>query len=253
MQWAKGRRRYRSPPLMDLDGGMKVETKDKAEALRKALLPPPAPADLPQIDLHLPHDKTVAEEPFAAPEVETALFEQDPNKAAGPDGVSFLTLRRLWPVAKDSIVTLLGTGLKLGWHPRVFRQATLVVLKKAGNRDPAQPRSYRLVSLLPCLGKVLEKIVARRLSFYVQKYGWIPPEQFGGMPGRTTNDEVQTTPRSLWFMMWRRGGRKESNEPHRPWHSMSKALSMRLMVDAWFTSSTRLDFPYIWYGGLNSS
>ncbi|KAE8228212.1 hypothetical protein CF326_g6866, partial [Tilletia indica] len=192
MQWAKGRRRYRSPPLMDLDGGMKVETKDKAEALRKALLPPPAPADLPQIDLHLPHDKTVAEEPLAAPEVETALFEQDPNKAAGPDGVSFLTLRRLWPVAKDSIVTLLGTGLKLGWHPRVFRQATLVALKKAGNRDPAQPRSYRLVSLLPCLGKVLEKIVARRLSFYAQKYGWIPPEQFGGMPGRSTDDAALT-------------------------------------------------------------
>ncbi|KAE8225858.1 hypothetical protein CF326_g7796 [Tilletia indica] len=46
MQWAKGRRRYRSPPLMDPDGSMKVETKGKAQTLRAALLPPPAPADL---------------------------------------------------------------------------------------------------------------------------------------------------------------------------------------------------------------
>ncbi|KAE8218636.1 hypothetical protein CF326_g9121, partial [Tilletia indica] len=192
MQWAKGRRRYRSPPLMDADGSVRVETEEKAQVLRTALLPPPVPADLPQIDLHLSHSTTIAEEPLTASEVESALFEQNPKKAAGPDEVSFLTLRRLWPVAKDSMVTLMATGLRLGWHPRLFRQATLVALKKGGTRDPAQPRSYRLISLLPCLGKVLEKVVARRLTYYAQKYGWVPPEQFGGMPGRSTDDAALT-------------------------------------------------------------
>ncbi|KAL9937359.1 hypothetical protein V8E36_003768 [Tilletia maclaganii] len=168
MRWSQGRRKYRSPPLAGEDGVMQVETEAKAETLRRALLPPPAPADLPRINLHIPNPKTVPDEPLTEQEIHQAVFEQDPKKAPGPDDVGFLTLRRLWPVAKTAIIELLGTALRVGWHPTVFRQATLVALKKAGDRDPAQPRSYRLVSLLPCLGKVLEKVVANILTYYAQ-------------------------------------------------------------------------------------
>ncbi|CAD6922390.1 unnamed protein product, partial [Tilletia controversa] len=192
MRWSEGRRRYRSPPLVDEDRNVVVGTAEKAEVLRRVLLPAPVAANLPPIDLHIPHETTAADEALTEQEMERALFEQDPKKAPGPDDVGFLTLRRLWPSAKTSMVKLLSTALRLGWHPSVFRQATLVALKKSGNRDPAQPRSYRLISLLPCLGKVLEKIVAQRLTFYARKYGWVPPEQFGGMPGCSTDDAALT-------------------------------------------------------------
>ncbi|KAE8238746.1 hypothetical protein A4X13_0g8396 [Tilletia indica] len=192
MRWSAGRRKYRSPPLMDGDGNVMVGAEEKSELLRRILLPAPAAANLPPLDLHLPHNTTSVDEPLTELEVERALFDQDPKKAPGPDDVGFLTLRRLWPLAKGSMVKLLATALRLGWHPSVFRQATLVALKKNGNRDPAQPRSYRLISLLPCLGKVLEKIVAQRLMFYARKYGWVPPEQFGGMPGCSTDDAALT-------------------------------------------------------------
>ncbi|KAE8215350.1 hypothetical protein CF319_g9021, partial [Tilletia indica] len=174
------------------DGNVVVGADEKSDLLRRILLPAPAAANLPPLDLHLPHNNTAADEPLTELEVERALFDQDPKKAPGPDDVGFLTLRRLWPLAKESMVQLLATALRLGWHPSVFRQATLVALKKSGNRDSAQPRSYRLISLLPCLGKVLEKIVAQGLTFYARKYGWVPPEQFGGMPGCSTDDAALT-------------------------------------------------------------
>jgi hypothetical protein len=54
----------------------------------------------------------------------------------------------------------------MGWHPTLFREATLVVLAKP-NRDPTIPRSYRLIALLSTLGKGLERLVARRLAWTV--------------------------------------------------------------------------------------
>ncbi|KAE8232390.1 hypothetical protein CF326_g2580 [Tilletia indica] len=192
MKWSEGRRRYRSPPLMGADGALQVETAAKADTLRNVLLPTPIRTNLPHIDYHSPRPNTIADQPLTEHEVEKALFDQNPNKAPGPDEVGFLTLRRLWSRAKGAIFKILEACLRIGCHPSIFRQATLVALKKDGNRDPAEPRSYRLISLLPCLGKVLEKVVARRLTFYAEKYGWVPPEQFGGMPGRGTDDAALT-------------------------------------------------------------
>ncbi|CAD6961833.1 unnamed protein product, partial [Tilletia laevis] len=157
MRWSEGRRRYRSPPLVDEDRNVVVGTAEKAEVLRRVLLPAPVAANLPPIDLHIPHETTAADEALTEQEMERALFEQDPKKAPGPDDVGFLTLRRLWPSAKTSMVKLLSTALRLGWHP-----------------------------------SVLEKIVAQRLTFYARKYGWVPPEQFGGMPGCSTDDAALT-------------------------------------------------------------
>ncbi|KAE8224548.1 hypothetical protein CF319_g2583, partial [Tilletia indica] len=188
MKWSSGRRRYRSPPLKDATGNLVTTAEEKMTTLRETLLPVPPPTNLPALDLHsaLPH--TLPDTPLTEHEVHEALFSQNPQKAAGPDEVGFRTLRLAWPIAKDTIVRLVEAALRVGWHPTSFRQSTLVALKKGGNRDPAEPRSYRLISLLPCLGKVLEKIVARRLTFYAQNEGWVPPEQFGGMPGCCTTD-----------------------------------------------------------------
>ena len=42
-----------------------------------------------------------------------------------------------------------------------------VILKKP-NRKATIPKSYRVVSLLNCLGKVAEKIIATRLFYIVE-------------------------------------------------------------------------------------
>ena len=55
------------------------------------------------------------------------------------------------------------------YHPRCWKEATGVILKKPQNakppyRDYALPKGYRVISLLNCLGKVAEKIIAKRLA-----------------------------------------------------------------------------------------
>jgi hypothetical protein len=55
-----------------------------------------------------------------------------------------------------------------GYHLKCFKEATGVILKKpqaakSSYRNYALPKAYRVISLLNCLAKVMEKIVARRL------------------------------------------------------------------------------------------
>jgi hypothetical protein len=55
------------------------------------------------------------------------------------------------------------------YYPKCFKEATGVILKKPQSakslyRNYALPKVYRIILLLNCLAKVMEKIIARRLA-----------------------------------------------------------------------------------------
>jgi hypothetical protein len=55
------------------------------------------------------------------------------------------------------------------YHPKCFKEATGVILKKPQAaklpyKNYALPKAYKVISLLNCLAKVMEKIVTRRLA-----------------------------------------------------------------------------------------
>jgi hypothetical protein len=56
-----------------------------------------------------------------------------------------------------------------GYHPKCFKEATGVILKKPQSakslyRNYALSKAYRIILLFNCLVKVIEKIIARRLA-----------------------------------------------------------------------------------------
>ena len=61
-----------------------------------------------------------------------------------------------------------------------------MVLKKPGKSDYSSPGAYRPIALLDTLGKVLEAIVARRISNIAERYCLLPDSQYGARPGRST-------------------------------------------------------------------
>ena len=73
-----------------------------------------------------------------------------------------------------------STLLNYGYHPRCWKQATGVILKKPGKPDYSLPKAYRVISLLNCLGKVSERILAQRLSYLAETTILLHPSQVGG-------------------------------------------------------------------------
>ena len=54
--------------------------------------------------------------------------------------------------------------IESGYHPKCWKEAIGVILKKQ-NRKATIPKLYRVVSLLNYLSKIVEKIIATRLSY----------------------------------------------------------------------------------------
>ena len=62
------------------------------------------------------------------------------------------------------ISIIVNHAKRLGYHPREWIKAWGKLLEKRWKQDFGLVRSYRVMSLLNCMGKVVEKVVAKKLS-----------------------------------------------------------------------------------------
>ncbi|PWI64458.1 hypothetical protein PCL_10436 [Purpureocillium lilacinum] len=70
-----------------------------------------------------------------------------------------------WPAIGKHVQRLYQGCLTIGYHPRRFREAEVVMIEKPGKRKLSKPRTWRPISLLSCVGKGLERLTARRLAW----------------------------------------------------------------------------------------
>ena len=68
--------------------------------------------------------------------------------------------------------------------PQQWKDAIIMVLHK--RKDRTECGDYRGISLVAHAGKILLKIIARRLSEYCGRVGIMPEEQSGFRPNRST-------------------------------------------------------------------
>jgi hypothetical protein len=101
-----------------------------------------------------------------------------------------LVWKKGWKYTSKIIVRIFEASLELGYYPTRWKTASIAALLKPGKPDYSTPTAYRPISLLNTLGKPLEGVVARRLSLYAEKYGLLPDTQFGGRPGRSTEQAL---------------------------------------------------------------
>ena len=70
--------------------------------------------------------------------------------------------------------------------PQQWKDAIIMVLHK--NKDRTECSNYRGISLIAHAGKILLKIIARRLSEYCECVGILQEEQSGFRPNRSATD-----------------------------------------------------------------
>lgn len=61
---------------------------------------------------------------------------------------------------------------KLGYFPKLSRRAKVLAIPKPG-KDPARPKNGKPISLLPCLGKILETLLVTRIWEKLKSKGLI--------------------------------------------------------------------------------
>lgn len=126
--------------------------------------------------------------PFTIEELSAAVGSFNPKKAPGLDGFTADICSQAIGSDPETFLALANRCLALSHFPIIWKEATVVVLRKPGKEDYTNPKSYRPIGLLPVLGKVLEKMVIGRMKWHL-----IPKmstRQYGFMPKKSTEDSL---------------------------------------------------------------
>lgn len=109
----------------------------------------------------------------------TTLIKNLKNKKSpGLDGINNKCLKRLPKTGIKYFTNILNACLQLCYFPRVWKKAKTIPILKP-NKPPEYSSSYRPISLISSLSKILEKILKDKLTHFVNDNDILPAQQFG--------------------------------------------------------------------------
>ena len=175
-RWRNGRTVLRIPPILG-PHGLSHEPADMADAFRRRFFsasPVPVLPDQPDDPPPLPPRSHI---PITRTEISDALGATSNKSAPGWSGIGYKLLKWAFACRPDRLLEVYEAALTLGHHP--WHDAKVVILPKPQRPDYSLPKAYRPISLLECCGKLLEKILAKRIASDINLYSLLPPNQFG--------------------------------------------------------------------------
>jgi len=102
-----------------------------------------------------------------------------PDKQSAADPIPTSVLKQIADVIAPFIVEMFNRSLSEGHFPAVFKEAFITPVMKKPGLDAADTSSYRPISNLPVLSKLLERLVVRQLMGYLSSADLLPSLQSG--------------------------------------------------------------------------
>ena len=127
--------------------------------------------------------------PFVMEELEGALKGMQNGRSPGPDNITNDMLAHLGMQAKKKLLGLFNTSWKTGLIPSIWKKAILIPILKAG-KPRNKGNSYRPISLTSCMCKLMERMVNKRLMWYLERNKILMDEQAGFRQFRSTEDQI---------------------------------------------------------------
>ena len=110
-------------------------------------------------------------------EVENVLKNLDTSKAVGPDLIHNKVLKMASPAISNALTLLFNRSLSEGRFPACWKKAHVTLFTKKESKSVCG--NYRPISLLSCVGKVLEKCIQKRIFTFLEDKHIINPCQSG--------------------------------------------------------------------------
>ena len=143
------------------------------------------------------HQNELGHKPLASCQCDISISKQEIRdairklkmKAPGEDGVSNMLLKKGGQTLENYMRRMFNLSLNLGYVPQVWKVAMVVPLPRPG-KDLNTVGGYRPVSLLSVIGKLLEALLAARLSSDLERAGVIPKCQSAFRRKHSTVDQT---------------------------------------------------------------
>ncbi len=122
--------------------------------------------------------------PISHEEILKTVAELEPKSSYDLNNVSMVFIKKCIAELLNPLHIIFNLSFKTGVVPNRMKTAKVVPIFKAG--DPSSPDNYRPISLINNFSKILEKIMANRLTNFLEFNNIISDYQFGFRKGHST-------------------------------------------------------------------
>ena len=157
-----------------------------AEAMNSHFIHAASPSTTPGTD-----PKPFSLSPATEDEVFGIVLFLDSNKSSGPSDINAKCLQLTISSIVTSIVRIINLSLQDGTVPSGWKAANVTPVFKKG--DMQDPTNYRPISVIPVLGKILERVMYTRLMVFLSENNILNPFQSGFRHNHSTEDVLIRT------------------------------------------------------------
>jgi len=115
---------------------------------------------------------------------------QLPNKSSAADPMPTSVMKQVVHLVAAYFPELFNCSLAAGHFPSEYKEAFIAPIVKKAGLDTTDVSSYRPISDLSVVSKLLERIVARQLMAYLSTANRLPTLQSGFRPGHSTETAI---------------------------------------------------------------
>lgn len=120
---------------------------------------------------------TIDHQPTCLLEVKKIIRELKTGKSPGYDNLTATFVKQHSYSISKAVVILFNMSLEQGKFPDNLKIAKIIPIDKGGLKE--DPSNYRPISLLPIIGKILEKLIYARINKYLEEQKFITKYQYG--------------------------------------------------------------------------
>lgn len=107
------------------------------------------------------------------------IIQSRANKAStGDDNIPNIILKNLSLKASSLITIIFNQTYNISYFPDKWKNATVVPIPKK-SKPPTSPSSYRPIALLPCISKIFEVAINRKITDLTDEMNTLPDDQYG--------------------------------------------------------------------------
>ena len=123
--------------------------------------------------------------PTTGDELKREILKLNRKKAAGPDEIPPKIIKETVNQIVEPLTVIFNDSFNKSVYPEHFKIAKVIPLHKKAEKTELS--NYRPISLLSCFGKLLEKLMHKRLYSFLTKHNLLYKYQFGFQQNLSTS------------------------------------------------------------------
>jgi exonuclease III len=207
-KWAKDKshlpREVPKMPILKHNDQIAESFDEKIDMFKNVFFPAPPPVDLDDIPGSFYPNPVECPPCITENEVLAAIRRSAPDKAPGPDGFTNRLLKACAPIMVKLLTPLFEACIQQAYHPKAYKEANTITLKKPGKGDYTTPKSYRPIALLNTIGKIMESIMSKKIAWLAETHRLLPDTHMGCRKGRSTETALEMLTEQI-HTVWGKG------------------------------------------------